>query len=192
MKSRIRSLASVLVPLAIALLFSIGGLSCTDLSEDEPTVSAVHENEIVITAESLAALAPGERLLLDQMDTHVYTFDFSKAEIDFSRIDMLTKEGKTVPMDRWLSSEQGKKKLQSPTRSFRVTNNGKLLQAMPRIDTSRVEKRQVAMNVWVCVYTYIHVIVCEYYQLEDGSVLEICTEVVYEELVCWWEDDPEP
>jgi hypothetical protein len=71
----------------------------------------------LVTADSLAHLAPGERLAVDREST---SFDFSAAPIDWSRIDLVDHRGGTVAMDRLLAAPGAAPLLASSDRTFRV------------------------------------------------------------------------
>jgi len=153
-----------LVCLLSLAVFTAGLLSCADVSPGEEPETAAAASEVVITADSIAKLAPGEKLIVDRSSDTAYTFDFSAAPIDFSRIAIRTEGGHAVAMDRWLSSsEHGAKLLAAPNRAFRLAGKKQSLQGLPSLKERNVKLLQ--QNVWVCVYVYIvyTVEVCDEY-----------------------------
>lgn len=106
---------------AMLLLLPVVGLTrCTSSASDNSSTVETGRQQL-ITADSLAGLKPGEHLVLDLSEQGVaYTFDFSKAPIDFSRIALLQHDGDTQPMDKWLSAmkEKGRDLLAASNHSF--------------------------------------------------------------------------
>lgn len=192
-----RQSISLLASLVMALTVAIAGFSCTDFTADPQSESDRAPAEEVITADSLAALAPGERLLIDRTKDTVYKFDWSGGAIDFSRIDLLADNGKTISMDRWLdSNEQTRKMANSQSQSFRLTKPtaAHQLDSLPRLaKEGRLDsKTSIRMSYWDCWEYLIIVVVCEIVVDEDGNVWEVCVEYVEYGIECVWVDDGEP
>jgi hypothetical protein len=160
----IRQRFSALRLVCLLSVFTVGMLSCTDVSPGEEPETAAAASEVVITADSIAKLAPGEKLIVDRSSDTAYTFDFAAAPIDFSRIAIRTGDGREVAMDRWLSSsEHGAKLLAAPNRAFRLAGKKQSLQGLPSLTERNVKLLQ--QNVWVCRYLYIFITaeICDAY-----------------------------
>jgi hypothetical protein len=182
-----------LIPLA---MFIIGLASCHAVSSDEESGSGapVQAHEVVITADSVAQLAPGQKLSIDPIHDTAYTFDFSAAPIDFSRISMLMQDGHEVAMDKWLNgSEYGKKLLASPNRTFRLGPTKQSMQGLPSLKERNAKLLQkLVENVLVCDVT-VTVIDIEVDVFDaDGNYLgSVFVEIVEVDVVCY-DDGTEP
>jgi hypothetical protein len=76
--------------------------------------------EVVITADTLAQLPSGERLRLERQGDDSISFDFSKAPIDWSRIDVVTRSGRTLAMSELFAVKDAQVALHGPERAFRL------------------------------------------------------------------------
>lgn len=195
MRARVlRHSLSLLAALMLALSVGIAGISCADFDGEPGSTADSAPSEEVITADSLAALQPGERLLIDRTKDTVYKFDWSGGAIDFSRIDLLADNGKTIPMDRWLNSNAQTRKLANSTsQSFRLTKPtaAHQLDQLPRLAREgRIEsKNKVQLSYWECWEYLIIIVVCDTFEDEDGNVWEVCLEYVEYGIECVWIDD---
>ncbi|RKH05112.1 hypothetical protein D7V97_24530 [Corallococcus sp. CA053C] len=124
------------------VLVPIAGLTgcASGAPDDSSTVEAVRQQ--LITADSLAGLKPGEHLVLDlSKEGVVYTVDFSKAPIDFSRITLIPRDGAAQPMDTWLSAmkEKGHDLLAVRTQSFRLTPSAQSFGDLSATEAAQLE-----------------------------------------------------
>jgi len=179
-----------LIALAV---FTVGVASCQAVVPDEaPAPAATQAREVVITSDTIANLAPGQKLVVDRSGDTAYTFDFAAAPIDFSRVAMRLPGGHEVAMDTWLnSSAYGKKLLDSPNRVFRLAAEKQSLKSLPSLERRNPKLiDQLVQNVWVCDVTITvveyEILICVddvcYY--EYGQVIEV-------EVVCY-DDGSEP
>ncbi|RKH68911.1 hypothetical protein D7V93_00655 [Corallococcus llansteffanensis] len=163
-----------------------------DASDESPAVEEVREQRI--TAETIASLKPGEQLVLDQRAPgKTYTFDFSQAPIDFSRITVINANGNAQPMDKWLSAakQTGHDLLASPDHTFRLSSSPQGLGNLSETELARLHStgkvmREAAPGTfssgdtsakdWYCEYRYYYLFFCD----ANGW----CYEYVYEEWYC--------
>ena len=73
---------------------------------------------LVVDAETMASLAPGERLLLDFTQEGEFWFEFGRGPVDFSRIDTIDQNGDIVPFTGLLHEMFGDK---LPIEGFALT-----------------------------------------------------------------------
>src|SRR6266542_680920 len=57
---------------------------------------------VVITASTIEKLAPGDHLTVDLRLPTIYTFDYAKSPIDWTRIWLISERGQTMTMDKWM------------------------------------------------------------------------------------------
>ena len=188
-----RPTLSLIACLMLALVPVAGLPGCAnDASDDSPAVEEVREQRI--TAETIASLQPGEQLVVDQRAPgKIYTFDFSQAPIDFSRITVINANGEAQPMDKWLSKtkENGHDLLASPKHSFRLSSSPQGFGNLSETEVARLQStgkimREAAPHSlaqgdtsaqdWYCYYRYFYYYSCN----ADGW----CVEYFYEEWYC--------
>ncbi|MBN9686689.1 MULTISPECIES: hypothetical protein [unclassified Corallococcus] len=167
-----------------------------DAADSSPTVETVREQRI--TAETIANLQPGEQFIVDQrIPGNAYTFDFSQAPIDFSRITMINAKGEAQPMDKWLSTarENGNDLLASQDHSFRMSSSAQGLGALSKKELSKLQSTgkvvrkapssrepglKSAQDI-ICEYTEVYILICDSsgWCYEYLSVTVVCYEVEY-------------
>lgn len=99
--------------LGISMLTALGiAVACT--AEPSPP-------ELLVTAETLAYVPNGKRLLIDYGRGIEASFDFSNGPIDWSRIDLANRAGRKVAMNHLLAARGAGVLLASSDRMFRLS-----------------------------------------------------------------------
>lgn len=188
--SLMASLMLVLMP--VAVMTACG----SDASDNSPAEETVREQRI--TAETIAGLKSGEQLVVDQrVPGSTYTFDFSQAPIDFSRITIINAKGETQPMDKWLSTarENGHDLLASQDHTFRLSNSAQGFGNLSKTELSQLQSTgkvvkkapsshapgvQAEQDLY-CEYYEVHIITCypDGWCVEYVEITVICYEVEY-------------
>jgi hypothetical protein len=131
-----------MVATAMLALLPVAGLQgcANSTSDDGSNAEAVGQQ--LITADTIAGLKSGEQLVLDQREKGVaYTFDFSKAPIDFSRITLLNNDGAAQPMDKWLSAvkESGRDLLAARDHKFRLSSSAQSFEDLSATEIAQLQ-----------------------------------------------------
>jgi hypothetical protein len=134
--------AHALLTTAMLALLPVAGLTgCASGASDDDS-NEVEVRHQVITADMIAGLKPGEQLSLDLSRKDLsYTFEFSKAPIDFSRITLINQPGDAQPMDKWLSATQqgGRNLLAAPDHTFRLVPAAEIMRDLSSAEFARFQ-----------------------------------------------------
>ncbi|AKQ63236.1 hypothetical protein A176_000148 [Myxococcus hansupus] len=176
----------------LAVLPMAGATGCGTSTANDDVSANDKGSQQLVTAETIAGLKAGEQFVVDLRKEGVaYTFDFSKAPIDFSRIAMVNADGKRLLMSEWLSAAKanGDDLLAKPDQKFRLASAASSLGTLTESERAQLEatgkltKRPVISAQATEYYCYIVIEIYQFCALaEDGTL--VCLTVIIESEEC--------
>lgn len=131
---------AALLGMTVGLLAATGGLGCSGSEPDETPITASDVNHVLISADDVGKLAPGETMPVDlAAERTVYHFDVNEP-IDFTRVKLVSLEKAEGAMSEALAQLQaeGNDLVASSDKRFLITGDASNLVELTEADLAEL------------------------------------------------------